>query len=110
MIMFPLPLNTRHCIGFPGYAVSSTGEVWSCRYPSGRKGGESFGEWRKRRIHAVAPNGVPYWQVVLVKNGRPVTLHTHLLVLEAFQGPRPQGYEARHLNSSHSLARRRYCA
>jgi hypothetical protein len=74
--------------GYEGlYEVSDQGRVKSL--PNKRK----FGCMRKTPI---GKNGYP--AVDLKHNGARKTFTVHTLVLTAFVGPRPIGYECRHLN------------
>lgn len=78
-------------IGFEGrYEVSDQGRVRSLARP-GR---------RSTRILKPRGRGNPYGAVLLSAPGlaRPVDWLIHLLVLEVFVGPRPEGAQARHLN------------
>lgn len=95
-------------VGYEGlYEVSDRGRVRSLdrwvRYP-GREGFRPFGECQ--RFHKgtlIKPHlGQPpmcYLAVRLSKDGRQKTKRIHVLVLEAFVSPRPQGMEACHNNS-----------
>lgn len=67
--------------GFPGYLVSSQGRVWSV-----------LGS----RPLAQTPDSGGYLRVSLRRDGRQVTRAVHVLVCEAFHGPRPAGYHACH--------------
>lgn len=69
--------------GFPGYAVSIWGEVFSPR--------------RRLPLRGSRTNG--YVHVGLYAAcGKRKNARVHRLVLEAFAGPCPEGMEARHLN------------
>ena len=76
--------------GYPGYRVSDAGRVQTRRH---RNGLPAPG-WRDL---APGADGRGYPQVRLYRPGaRPRWRHVHLLVLEAFIGPRPPGLVARH--------------
>src|SRR4051812_39853202 len=82
----------RSIQGFPGYEVSNMGEVRS---------------WYRGVVRILKlyqqPNG--YFRLSLCRSGRQQRRHgryIHTLVLEAFQGPRPPGMEARHLDGNKS--------
>jgi hypothetical protein len=69
---------------YPGYEVSTNGRVKSFRrYPEGRILTERRDSW-----------GYP--QVLLAPNWK--SMKVHLLVLETFLGPRPDGMQAMHLD------------
>ena len=61
-------------------------------------------QWRGRILRPVATTSSGYLQVTLYSGGdspsreRQSVLSVHVLVLEAFSGPRPEGCEARHLD------------
>ena len=82
----------RPVLGCPGYEISRTGRIKTCRSINGR--GPLKNEWRE--IHPFLSYG--YRRVNL-----PGRIHASLavLLLEAFVGPRPPGMLARHLNDIH---------
>jgi hypothetical protein len=84
--------------GFPGYRAGSDGAVWSCwmRRSHGWRWGTKpvMGEhWRMLKPHQ---NKKGYLSYTLVADGRKRLVGGHILVLEAFVGPRPDGMEACH--------------
>jgi hypothetical protein len=100
--MPPLPAGAVHCPGFHGYAVSSSGEAWTCRTPggSGRNRGGIGKEWRKLAPLKVSDG---YLGLGLYSgSGRAKRARVHRLVLEAFVGPCPEGMECRHLDGDPS--------
>lgn len=71
-------------VGFAGYEVSDHSNVRTTRARNGR------GVCKPRPIKARALSGKPYLRVTLTDNeGKQVDRKVHLLVLEAFRGPRP---------------------
>ena len=88
--------------GFPGYRVGNDGTVWT--------------QWKSRGGHYVGGIGIggmvigTKWKLLLLqkaggnkalrvclrKNGQNVRKFVHVLVLEAFVGPRPEGKVSRH--------------
>lgn len=84
-------------LGFPDYWVGDDGTIWSRRFRG--KGGKTG---RKSERHLVKPNrsGGPkrYSPSVTLTNDAGVSkgIGVHHLVLFAFVGPRPVGYECRH--------------
>ena len=81
--------------GFVGcYEVSSAGRVRSLDRL------DRLGRRRAGRILRAKPgsNGYPSVTLAADKDGRRPPRSVHVLVLEAFVGPRPEGTEARHLN------------
>jgi hypothetical protein len=77
--------------GFPGYRVSSVGEVESCWTRRGRLCLLSDA-WRPLR--PISRQG--YLTVNLSKEGKKSARRIHRLVLEAFVGPCPDGHVACH--------------
>jgi len=72
---------------WPGYLASPAGEVFSVKRRTMRKLRQS-------------PDTGGYLVISLSKNGRSCTKRVHALILETFVGPRPAGYESRHLNGN----------
>lgn len=72
--------------GFPRYEVSDTGDVRS-----------SYGACR---ILKSRPSGKGYLSVMLYEAGASQVVYIHALVLTAFVGPRPHGYQGRHLDGN----------
>jgi hypothetical protein len=87
----------RHVAGWPGYAITSRGDVWGCRKRGFGMG--LFGQWKALRV---GTNWKGYRQVGLSNNRRTVLRTVHSLVLEAFVGPRPAGMDACHNNGDPS--------
>lgn len=85
----PLPLvnneDTRHCPGYIGLAVTSSGIVWSCYNKAG---------WRMREWRRLPAGSVARGYVRVSYQGH--TLPVAYLVAIAFHGPRPGGMEIRH--------------
>ncbi len=83
-------INRREIFGFPGYAVSDDGFVWSCWQCCSRIMTDKWHQLRGRVVRG------GYLQVALYRDGKPTFRYVHNLVLEAFVGPRPKGMEACH--------------
>lgn len=77
--------------GFPKYSVDRNGEVWSMMTLSNRQPPALPRKLSKYKM-------LGYWQVTLMKHGRNCKRLIHSLVLEAYVGKRPKGYQCRHLN------------
>ena len=81
----------RPVVGFPAYEVSSRGRVRSSH------------AWRGQRdrilIGGTSTKGYPYVQLVAPDGGVKVRA-THILLAEAFIGPRPIGNHVRHLDGN----------
>lgn len=75
----------RKIKGFPGYYVTINGRVLSDV--------RSILKVMKPRKHSTG-----YPQAVLAKNGKPYYRYIHRLVLEAYVGPCPPGYQCDHIN------------
>lgn len=87
----------REMPGWPGYMIGSDASAWSCKV-LGRHIGQRRGEWHRLNVRTHT-NGC---LVVSVRRGKKVskTLYLHVLMLEAFVGPRPPGMEGRHVNDN----------
>ena len=90
-----VPEQFRQITGFPNYSIAADGTVLSICSSSGNGPLLSWGKAR-RISHVVASNG--YHRVSLCNNGHIVQRSVHVLVLEAFIGPCPEGQECRHLD------------
>lgn len=97
--MPPLPVEFgvefRHIENWPGYIVGDNGTVWSCRSNNKHKNGWRT-HWRKLSPGIV----LGYPQVILCCHGKQHQEKVHVLVLEAFVGPRPEGYECCHYDNN----------
>jgi hypothetical protein len=82
-------------IAFPGYFVDADGVVWSAWQRNGRNP-RVIGE-PPRSLNPNA-DGDGYLAVNLFRDGRAHRRKVHLLVLEAFIGPRPDGMQGCHEN------------
>jgi hypothetical protein len=81
---------------FPGYKIGSEGTVWSL-WIRGSKNRRLGTVWK--RLKAQLNCRFPYYYVALRdKEGRKRDFKVSVLVLRAFMGPKPEGYEAAHLN------------
>lgn len=72
-------------LGYPAYIIDSEGNVWS----------NLRGGWKKLKPGLMGDHK-KYLGVSLCNKGKRKTIKIHRLVLEAFVGPCPEGYEARH--------------
>lgn len=83
----------RHLPNWPGYAVGSDGSVWSCRK---RGKGEGYHDRWHRRQTMFDRDG--YYELTFYTAGKVIRRKVHVLILEAFHGPRPDGLEGCHTN------------
>lgn len=100
------PVVYKEIRDFPGYRVGDDGSVWSQRR-IGRKAGLT-GEWRQLR--AITHERF-YLKVTLHNRDVKLQRLVHLLVLEAFIGPCPDGMEGCHndgAQAGHHLANLRW--
>lgn len=83
-------VDVKTITGFPDYAISRDGRVWSVP----RRGPGSFnsGIWRKPH------ESRGYLRLKLMKDKKQAMVFVHDLVLAAYVGPRPAGMECRHLD------------
>lgn len=106
MFVAPPPEEWRPVVGYEGYyEVSSWGRVRSLDRVVPDKRGRT--RRLKGRVLCLKPDNrrsVPYWAVNLRRDGGRATRDVHVLILESFVGPRPEGLVARHLdgNSLHN--------
>jgi predicted XRE-type DNA-binding protein len=94
-VLPPLPKNAKCEISYitkhVGYAITSTGEVWSCR-------GNRFQPIRKSWRKLICQPHIRSGHLLIALNGK--MYYVHHLVLEAFIGPKPVGQEACHLDGN----------
>ena len=91
------PSNVKTIPGFPNYAITRDGRVWSKPYKRFQRGGGcSTGKFLKS---AILNNG--RLQVTLYQNGGIFYRQLSRLVLETYISPCPQRMECRHLNGKH---------
>lgn len=81
-----LPPDCRPCVGFPGYHVTRAGEVWSARGP--------------RRLKQVPSKRDGRYKVTLCGSWGKRQVYIHVLVLEAWVGPRPAGMLGLHYDDN----------
>lgn len=84
----------REIAGFPGYEVSDLGNV-RCWLPRNLKARRPETPRPLKRQHS---RGYAY--VMVRCGGRTKRCQVHVLVLEAFVGPRPRGMHARHVHDN----------
>jgi hypothetical protein len=88
------PADSRPIARAPGYRICDGGTIYSCRLNAGVI---------SNRWHVLKP-GKPirsgYINVVLRVGRKPVTFLVHHLVLEAFKGLRPPGFECCHCDGN----------
>jgi hypothetical protein len=94
----------RDIPGYPGYGASEDGRVWSRREKVRLEKGRGFRTVFAQAWHELRPiiDGQKGYRVVSVcdSRGRRIIKRVHALVLIAFQGSRPRGMEARHLDGN----------
>jgi hypothetical protein len=77
-----------HVAGYPGYGVDTDGNAWTCRQSNGLYAPE----WRK-----LSPSKVDYYIIKLHRGDKSYrSASIHLLVLETFMGPCPEGLQGCH--------------
>lgn len=83
-LMIPMPLKFKEIPDWPGYSISTAGDVWSCK---------------RRKLLARTKDPQGYIRVHLYHPTKGTqNPHIHRLVLETFVGPCPESFECRHLN------------
>lgn len=79
--------------GYPGYAASKDGVIWSRKISGSGRNGRFW-----RELSPKDNKGYKY--VTLYLNGVPRSWAVHQLILLTFFGPMPDGQEVRHLNDT----------
>lgn len=87
-----MKVEYRFIADFPGYLVGSDGTVWTMWKKNGRNKAY-LGRGAKKLRDCISGR---YAQVALTKCGKMYYRKVHILVLEAFVGPRPEGMEGCH--------------
>jgi len=80
--------------GYPEYRVGNDGSVWSRYNHRGGKGCKLVDEWKKLNPTTCKTNGRVI--VNLCSDGKRKRWQVHRLVMLAFEGPCPAGYEVCH--------------
>lgn len=83
-------VELRSLTEWPDHRAGSDGRIYSSRMSRGR-------EFRPLRP-GLGSSG--YQHVVMCRDGDQKTRLVHLMIAEAFHGPRPEGYEASHQNGN----------
>jgi hypothetical protein len=96
--------DIRDCPSYPGYAASDDGRIFShwVRATGGRRNAMVSVPTMLQPLKQVRRK--KYLVVTISQRRRPVAVH--LLVLDAFVGPRPPGLETRHLDGDEKNNRR----
>lgn len=94
-------VDYRDIPGFPGYRVDIDGNVWTSLRKASR-GYAASGQWRRLR-GGLDKDG--YRKIILCCNGRRRYARVHMLVLELFIGPAPDGMISAHENGVRSDCR-----
>jgi hypothetical protein len=85
--------------GFPGYTVTPSGTVWSWWQRNGSLPA-TISAYPLRRLSPGIAGSNGYEQVWLYRAGQRFGRFVHLLVLDVFAGPRPDGTQARHIDGN----------
>ena len=91
------------CPSYPGYSVDIEGNVYTHRkrYGKGigRGGGVVITKKHCRKMNQYIGHGnYLYVSISTAKGQRSIPVH--LVILDAFMGPRPEGHETRHLDGN----------
>jgi len=102
LLLMEVFMVIKRCPSYPGYSASNTGIVYSHykRVPAlkgnrGYQGVVDFSQKKKRKAY-IGSTG--YFKLSLMKKGKKINKTVHILVLDAFKGPRPKGMQTRHLD------------
>lgn len=99
---FDATIEYRPIEGFPGYKVGNDGTVWTQHQRIGNRW-YIGGPWKKLAIHRSKPSGrrvTTYCTVALSRGPERITHSVHTLVLRAFVGDPPTGFEGRHADGN----------
>lgn len=94
---------TRTIPRFPGYAFDSQGGVWTCLEPYWEPGHKGVRYRRTATWAPLHPHPVRGYLKCTVRDattGKRVSCGVHVLILEAFRGPCPDGLEGCHNNGN----------
>lgn len=93
-----VPAGFRVIPDYPRYAVNESGTILSICSPSGRGKDRP---WKDARTvtHVIRPKGYHVISLCSI-NGQKRIRMVHILVLEAFIGPCPEGLQCRHLDGN----------
>jgi len=95
----PLPqedgLRIIHCVGLPGIAADSNGEIWSCR-----NRGWTPVVWRKLSRRATNADGYVTSMFAVGTGSDIKSIKFATLVCEAFHGARPDGMQVCHTDGT----------
>lgn len=93
----------RLCPSYPGYSITKSGDVFSHRRRFGKGKGNGGGVVidpdYSRKMNPFFGHGRYVYVSISTKRGQRV-IPVHLLLLDAFVGPRPAGQETRHLDGN----------
>jgi len=98
--MKSLPINARPIPNYPTYYATPEGEIWRDTTCSSH---QRDTRGIKRRVTKLKDRYNPiirYCQVQPYKDGKKGCTYTHRLVLAAFKGWPPEGYECNHIDSN----------
>lgn len=87
----PVAVEWREVSGFPGYRVSNTGIIQTCRASNARWGKTK--PWTDKKLQYLKSG---HAMVTLTLHNKIYLRYVHRLVLEAFVGPCPPGMEGCH--------------
>lgn len=94
-------VECRPVVGFPGYLIGVDGSVWSQWWPTRTNGSSNkhhIDTSRPARRRATPPDSTSkgYPWLSLQKDGKQYLRRVHVLMLETFVGPRPEGLMGLH--------------
>jgi len=95
-----LPNDAKPIPEFPTYYATPEGEIWRTSPPKITAFGVVNERIIKLKDRANSSNG--YYQVQPYVNGKKILTYTHRLVLAAFKGWPPEGYECNHIDADTS--------
>ena len=100
--IYPHPYpGTKPVPSFPGYYASEEGELFSHRIPEGRKQGFQITRIiDEARVYREPIQNIKFKRyetlTIVIESGEKIWKNVHILIAEAFLGPRPEGLEVCH--------------
>lgn len=88
----------RTVVGYPYYKIGNNGEVWSCLCKTGT--GRSHRGWLRLASYIDKKGYVRYSLRKKPGDRNQISYGLHKLLMDAFVGPRPDGYECRHIDDN----------
>ena len=101
LVTFDPKVTVRPILSFPGYYAGEDGSIWSKKTQVGKRDKRALRQegfsWLRLK-QSLRSRRSKYLSVCICRDGIPVNVCVHFLILLAFAGERPNGFVCRHLN------------